>query len=151
MLILESMRMQFPYNTVREGVKSIGERVRAFTAERKDALARLAELILIAAIFFGLGILYAEHMPARTMPLSVEIPAQVKNIAAATINDNIPADSAPKPTISPEKVEYMASKNGSKYYLTTCKSTIKEANKVYFKTKEDAEKAGFTPSQTCFK
>lgn len=144
--------MQFPYNTVRERVKSIGERVRAFIAERRDMFARLAELMLIAAIFFGLGILYAEHMPAKTMPLSIEIPAQVKNTASiVSASASTTADIAQKQTASSEKGAYMASKNGSKYYLVTCKSTIKEANKVYFTTKEDAEKAGFSPSATCFK
>lgn len=148
MLILESMRMQFPYNTVREGVKSIGERVRAFAGERKDAFARLAELMLIAVIFFGLGVLYTEHMPARTMPLSADISPQEKIIAtAATLADKPITNKA----VLSENEGYVASKNGSKYYLTTCKNTIKEANKVYFKTEEDAEKAGFTPSQTCFK
>ncbi len=144
--------MQFPYNTAKERVKSIGERVRAFTTERKEMFARFMELMLIATIFFGLGALYAEHMPARTMPLSVKIPEQAKNIASVvTINDNPTANPAPKQAISSKGGEYVASKNGSKYYLTTCKNTIKEANKVYFKTKEDAEKAGFTPSTTCFK
>lgn len=144
--------MQFPYNTVRERVKSIGERARAFTAERKDMFARLAELMLIAAIFFGLGVLYAEHMPARTMPLSIEIPSQEKIIATAiAVADASSGNPETKQVISSGEVAYVASKNGSKYYLTTCKNTIKEANKVYFKTKEDAEKAGFTPSQTCFK
>lgn len=144
--------MQFLYNTVKERVKSIGERAMAHMTERKDMFARLAELALVAIIFFGLGVLYAEHMPARTMPLSMEIPTQAKNVAAIVVaNDASTAIPAPKQTISSEKGEYVASKNGSKYYLTTCKNTIKEANKVYFKTKEDAEKAGFAPSQSCFK
>lgn len=144
--------MQFLYNTVKERIKSIGERVVALTAERKEMFARFAELALVATIFFGLGVLYTEHMPARTMPLSIEMPAQVKNITATASASAPPtADTAQKQAVYSEKGEYMASKNGSKYYLTTCKSTIKEANKVYFKTKEDAEKAGFTPSATCFK
>ena len=148
MLILESMRMQFPYNTVKGWVKSIGERVRAFTAERKEMFARLAELLLVAVIFFGIGVLYVEYMPVRTMPLSMEMPAQEKGIAAVVA---VTGESIVHKAVSSEKGEYVASKNGSKYYLTTCKSTIKEANKVFFKTKEDAEKAGFTPSTTCFK
>lgn len=144
--------MQFLYNTVKERVKSIGERAMAHVTERKEMFARLAELALVAIIFFGLGILYAEHMPVRTMPLSVEIPAQAKNIApVVVINNNSTADSAPKQVIPLKSEGYVASKNGSKYYLTTCKNTIKEANKVYFQTKEDAEKAGFVPSQSCFK
>ncbi|MEK7488086.1 MAG: hypothetical protein AAB598_02070 [Patescibacteria group bacterium] len=140
--------MQFIYNTVKERVKSIGERVRTFMTERKEMFARFAELMLIAVIFFGLGVLYTEHMPVRTMPLSIDIPAQGKAVAAAVaLTDALVPDKA----VLSKNGEYVASKNGSKYYLTTCKSTIKEANKVFFKTKEDAEKAGFTPSTTCFK
>ncbi|MBI5912840.1 hypothetical protein HY839_00135 [Candidatus Azambacteria bacterium] len=140
--------MQFLYNTVKERIKSIGERVTGFAVERKEMFAHFAELALVAAIFFGLGVLYTEHMPARTMPLSIELSAQEKGIAAVAAITNKPAIHK---AFSSEKGEYVASKNGSKYYLTTCKNTIKEANKVYFNTREDAEKAGFTPSQTCFK
>ena len=49
------------------------------------------------------------------------------------------------------KGQYVASKNGTKYYFTWCSgvSRIKEENKVYFDTKEDAIKRGFEPSKTC--
>lgn len=140
--------MQFPYNTVKGRVKSIGEQAVAFTTEKKEMFARLAELMLVAMIFFGLGVLYIEHMPVRTMPLSIEIPSQEKVVAAAVA---VAGTSTTDNAVLSENGGYVASKNGSKYYLTTCKNTIKEANKVYFKTKEDAEKAGFAPSQTCFK
>ncbi|MCR4322676.1 MAG: hypothetical protein NUV61_01145 [Candidatus Azambacteria bacterium] len=140
--------MQFLYTTVKRGLKSIGERAISFTAERKEMFARFAELMLVAAIFFGLGILYTGHLPARTMPLSVEIPAQEKIIATTV---EIDTDLSVTSVIPIKNQTYVASKNGSKYYLTTCKNTIKEANKVFFKTKADAEKAGFKPSQTCFK
>ena len=46
---------------------------------------------------------------------------------------------------------FVASKNGSKYYLPTCASAnrISVANRVYFGTKKDAESAGYTPASNC--
>jgi methylphosphotriester-DNA--protein-cysteine methyltransferase len=46
---------------------------------------------------------------------------------------------------------YVASKNGTKYHLPWCSGAqrIKDENKVWFKTKEDAEKAGFMPASNC--
>ncbi len=46
---------------------------------------------------------------------------------------------------------YVASKSGTKYYLPWCGAAkkIKEENKVWFATKADAEKAGYTPASNC--
>ena len=46
---------------------------------------------------------------------------------------------------------YVASKNGTKYHLPWCGSAqqIKEENKIWFATKEEAEKAGYTPAGNC--
>lgn len=46
---------------------------------------------------------------------------------------------------------YVASKSGTKYHLPWCSGAkrIKEENKVYFKTKEEAESAGYTPASNC--
>lgn len=53
-------------------------------------------------------------------------------------------------SISGEKM-YVASKNGKLYYRIGCSGAgrIKEENKIYFKTKEDAEKFGYTLSSSC--
>lgn len=46
---------------------------------------------------------------------------------------------------------FFASNKGSKYYSVSCSSgkTIKEENKVYFKTGEEAERAGYALSSAC--
>lgn len=46
---------------------------------------------------------------------------------------------------------YVASKTGTKYHLPTCAGAkqIKEENKVWFSTKEEAEAAGYTPATNC--
>jgi hypothetical protein len=46
---------------------------------------------------------------------------------------------------------YVASKNGKMYYSLGCSGAkrIKPENEIWFSTKEDAEKSGFTFSSTC--
>jgi hypothetical protein len=46
---------------------------------------------------------------------------------------------------------YVASKSGEKYHLPWCSGAqhIKEENKVWFKTKAEAEAAGYTPAANC--
>ena len=52
---------------------------------------------------------------------------------------------------SPVEGGYVASKSGTKYHLPWCGSAkqIKEENKIWFATKEEAEKAGYTPASNC--
>ena len=54
-------------------------------------------------------------------------------------------------SILPKEKKYVASKNGKMYYGLGCSGAkrIKQANEVWFSTKEDAEKSGFTLSTTC--
>lgn len=42
-----------------------------------------------------------------------------------------------------------ASKKGKKYYFYNCKSTIKEANKIFFDTEDLAQKAGYSLAKAC--
>jgi len=46
---------------------------------------------------------------------------------------------------------YVASKTGTKYHLPWCAGAkqIKESNKVWFGSKEEAEKSGYTPASNC--
>lgn len=47
--------------------------------------------------------------------------------------------------------KYVASKNGSKYYLTSCSGAnrIKEENKVWFDSASAAVAAGYGPAANC--
>ena len=47
-----------------------------------------------------------------------------------------------------KEIYYVASKNGKRYYLPWCYSGS-DKNKISFKTKKDAERAGYTPSKSC--
>ena len=47
--------------------------------------------------------------------------------------------------------QYVASKKGTAYHLPTCPGAkqIKEENKIYFQTKEEAIAAGYKPAANC--
>jgi hypothetical protein len=49
------------------------------------------------------------------------------------------------------KQGFVASRTGSKYYLATCSGAkrIKEENKVWFGSREEAERAGYTKASGC--
>ena len=46
---------------------------------------------------------------------------------------------------------FLASISGAKYYLPDCSGVarIKEENRIWFDTREDAEKAGYEPAANC--
>ncbi len=53
--------------------------------------------------------------------------------------------------IMPESKQFVASVSGAKYHLPWCAgaSTIKEENKIWFATEEEAQKAGYTAALNC--
>lgn len=119
----------------------------------------LLVLVLASTLAFGLGILVGKDLGAEReagdkgfwieqLPEGV---VQGGGPAAALEATNAgSSESAPEPTV-PEVRTYMASKNGTKYYLPTCGTAkrIKEENRVWFATKAEAEAAGFTPAANC--
>ncbi|MFA6324794.1 MAG: hypothetical protein WCX46_01025 [Candidatus Paceibacterota bacterium] len=56
-----------------------------------------------------------------------------------------------KNKINSNSKNFFASSRGKKYYPVDCSAgkTIKDSNKVYFSTREEAEKAGFELSSSC--
>jgi len=58
---------------------------------------------------------------------------------------------SPDPVVEPGVTRVVVSKSGTKYHLLTCSgaSTIKEANKVYFDSIDQAKAAGYTPAANC--
>jgi methylphosphotriester-DNA--protein-cysteine methyltransferase len=63
------------------------------------------------------------------------------------------ATAAPKKAAQKKEVVYVASKGSDKYHLPTCAmaANIKPENKITFKTKAEADKAGYKPCGVCFK
>lgn len=133
----------------------------------KNLLLPLIILLLACSASFGLGILAGKDMAPKGEGVKIETLAGAAALSGGTLATPPPIphvkSSAHKSSSSgykkPEKQgtatketgKYVASKNGTKYYLPACGSAarIKEENKIYFMTKEEAEAAGYSPSSTC--
>lgn len=107
-------------------------------------------IVLSASLAFGLGVLAGKDM-AKTEGKDgfwiEELPVKPEASGggpAAVI------EAVPEPVVEGPKV-YMASKSGTKYYLPTCGTAkrIKEENRVWFSTKDEAEAAGYAPAANC--
>lgn len=98
-------------------------------------------LIVIGLCAFGLG---------RLSALKEAGPRLVINGAP-----EVSSNAAAVGLVSQEEAQsggvLVASKSGSKYYLPTCSgaSRIKEENKVWFVSAEEAEASGYEPAANC--
>ena len=122
-------------------------------------LILLGQFGLIALIFFGLGIVYSQNFIKEPPQITITEPPENAVPAPHPSREATEGTAAPTASAQPVKTKSMlaqigglvASKNGETYYLTTCKNNIKEENKIYFQTEEDAKKAGFRQAKNCFK
>lgn len=140
--------MQFLYNTQEQGGKSIPARIGEHWSKRRELYVRFAEVSLVAAIFFGLGMLYAFDVAEKKAPIRV-IEPQASETTAMAVGVLQPEKAAAKRIPAVQTGEYTASKNGTKYYPKGCPNRIKEENKIYFATPADAEKAGYSLAKNC--
>lgn len=113
----------------------------------------LAIILLTGTLGFGLGVLAGKDMgkEERKDGFWIEqLPQGVVEGGGGPAAALSAVSKEPEP-IAPTAKVYMASKNGSKYYLPTCGSAkrIKEENKVWFGTKAEAEAAGYEPAANC--
>ncbi len=113
------------------------KRIGAKATENKKDLYLSVVIVLIAIISFGLGRL--SKIREEKTPITMENIANSQPVALTTT-----------PIATEEKI-FVASKNGKKYYFAWCESAkiIKEQNRVWFSTKEEAEKAGYEPASNC--
>lgn len=106
-------------------------KIRAIPGRFWDDAFLVVAIFLIALASFGLGrlsVLYEANEPLRVVQIEEEAPA-----------------------VTAETGKYVASISGSRYHLPWCPGaqSIKEENKIWFETRDDAEVAGYTPAVNC--
>lgn len=103
-----------------------------------------AVLILILMFFLGLG-LGLLIRPNKPTPIIIDKNVKIGLPARAGLpaQSGLPSNST--------GTNYVASINGSAYYPVNCKAAekIKEENRVWFKTTQEAESQGYKPAQNC--
>lgn len=128
-------------------VPKICKKIKPWLAERKSELLAAFLIVLVSITSFGLGRLSAVW-PQKT-PITIEERASASGAGEST---GLKTLSQNKDSTTREaKGKYVASKNGKSYHLPWCSGAllIKEENKLWFQTKEEAERAGYTAAGNC--
>jgi hypothetical protein len=106
-------------------------------------------LIVIIVILVGLGSFELGRLSKEeaSSGIKIEYPNQDKNQEANAISAT---DSTQKIAFNNTKT-FFASNKGSKYYTISCSAgkTIKQENRIYFATGEEAQNAGYSLSSGC--
>jgi hypothetical protein len=133
------------------------EKIKLFliSEKGKDILV-VVIIILVGLGSFELGRLSKEDSQSGLKIVSTQAGdysqnrAQGVNTASAveSVNNNNQGQSSQNQNSGKT---FFASSRGSKYYTTSCSSgkTIKQENRVYFTTGEEAQAAGYTLSSSC--
>ncbi len=120
-------------------------------------------VLLIGFGGYGLGKLYKiEHSKVPIIITESAVLAGEKKISnnltenpvtntedeSSTSTGQINSQNTVKPA---ETGKYVASRGGTVYYLPTCSGAkrISEKNKIWFTSKEEAERLGYKPSKSC--
>ncbi len=108
--------------------------------KERETIIYVFIIILVGLISFFLG---------KLSVLKDKIPEYREDngfYSIVDINNDISSE-----VIDNKAKKYVASKNGKLYYSISCalSSRIKEENKIWFASKEDAEKYGLSLSSSC--
>jgi hypothetical protein len=123
-------------------------------------------IVLVGVISFGLGRWSVSASLFDAIPHNVTVSQSASLGAIVGANSSTASPEAQKvpleqikTAITPslpvpltsENALYVGSKSGEKYHLLTCPGAkqIKEENKIFFASKEDAMKNGYGPASNC--
>ncbi len=127
-----------------------------FGSDNGRDLATILIVILVGIVGFSLGRLSITEKPGEvtiklpdnsTMTANAYTGVYSKNTGTSTTQ----TASAINAINGANGGAYVASKNGTKYYLTSCSGAnrIKDENKIWFNSTSEAESAGYSKSTTC--
>jgi hypothetical protein len=99
-------------------------------------------IILVALISFGLGRL--SKIEEGRAPITIES-------MGASAETGVRVAPAAETLFQKQSGKFVASKNGTKYHFPWCPGAlrIKEENKVWFSSREEAEAEGLSPAKNC--
>ncbi|MEK7208885.1 MAG: hypothetical protein AAB677_01340 [Patescibacteria group bacterium] len=122
-------------------LKNYWEKIKSGLIRRKGGVV-IVNFFLIAGLSFGLGRL--TKLKEAREPIRIEIDNLATTTMGLTTNNQRQSASSVNST-------FVGSKNGTKYHYPWCPGAvrIKEENKVWFTTVEDARRAGYTPAANC--
>jgi len=125
-----------------QSIKEISNKIKTIidTPLKNNALFTIFIILIVSICSFGLGRLSKSNQ--------TDTPISIQNNNLAIISKSVEAQ---PPQILPIGGKYVASKNSNKYHAPWCSGAqrIKEENKIWFNSKEEAEASGYTPASNC--
>ncbi len=123
----------------------------ASSTEARDLYVVLL-IILVGVGSFGLGRL--SKISQNKEPIKITYDANLAGAAGEQTPQQAGIRSDKKEPLAAEisgSHSFVASKRGKKYYDIDCEAakSLKEENKIYFDTEEQAQKAGYSASSSC--
>ncbi|MBI2610286.1 hypothetical protein HYW53_03945 [Candidatus Giovannonibacteria bacterium] len=120
----------------------------SFLPHENDIIFVLA-VILIGVIGFGLG-----RISVSKEKYAIKIEQnKIEQKKAQKTDDQSAAiiKAGESAQVAKKNEQFVGSKNGDVFHLPSCPGAkrIKEENKIYFTSKENAEKAGYRPAENC--
>jgi hypothetical protein len=124
-------------------IQDYTKKIKSFWEDNKQDLFIAAVIFLVGLASFGLGRL--SILWPKKEPLVIE---EFGQKAAPLIKSTASKESS---AVILSKGKYVASKNGTAYHFPWCPGAlrIKEENKIWFQTKEEAESRGYKPAGNC--
>lgn len=138
------------------------EKLKSIIAD--DTIYTAILIVLVGIGSFGLGRISVvktssnSTVQAQILPKPSVNGAKLADFATSTKTAEVSlkpkvADNIVKPVnlVGQDVKPYVASKSGTKYHLLTCSGAkrIKEENKVFFASKEEAEASGYSKATNC--
>lgn len=107
--------------------------------QKSTKYAIYAILAMFFLIGLGVGLLINDNKPSQII---IDKNVKIGLPAGGHVSDKI---------VNPTGSNFVASINGSAYYPVNCKAAekIKEENKIWFGSAEEAETQGYKPAQNC--
>lgn len=132
------------------------QKVKRWISDNKIDLLTAAIIFLIGMASFGLGRLSVSLPQKESIRLEDPWSPDGTGVSAIPVAGAFsePMSSNSPNTVSPAALKngsFVASKSGSTYYAVWCSgvSRIREENKVWFQTKEEAKSQGYRPAKNC--
>ncbi len=130
------------------------EKVKTWCADNKKDLFTAAFIFLVGLGSFGLGRLSV--IWTEKEPITIDQIGEIdQSSGSAGLDKNggafiKPSDLSASSILS-VKGKYVASKSGAYYHFPWCAGAlrIKDANKIWFQTKQEAESRGLKPASNC--
>lgn len=108
-------------------------------------------LIVVIVILVGLGSFELGRLSKENSREGIKIEYSNQNSNQSANVVSATESNYPRTQSSNSGKNFFASSRGSKYYTLGCSAgkTIKQENRIYFATGEEAQKAGYTLSSSC--